>query len=92
MNLSGRTQAAEFDLSQFGGCRPTDVFGGSPFPEIGKTAYRLTFSPYGYYIFNIKYEQRVEEVRADARDPPKLEARKKLVDIFSWEIERAPGI
>ena len=81
VNLSGRTQAAEFDLSQFGGCRPTDVFGGSPFPEIGKTAYRLTFSPYGYYIFNIKYEQRTEEVR-QVREAPKLEARKKLLDIF----------
>ncbi|MDA4112072.1 MAG: maltose alpha-D-glucosyltransferase [Thaumarchaeota archaeon] len=81
-NLSGRTQAAEFDLSQFGGCRPTDVFGGSPFPEIGKTAYRLTFTPHGYYVFNIKYERQVDEI-AEPVEIPRLEARKKLQEIFA---------
>ncbi|HXQ91784.1 MAG TPA: maltose alpha-D-glucosyltransferase, partial [Nitrososphaerales archaeon] len=81
-NLSGRTQATEIDLSKLSDRRPVDVFGGASFPQIGKTGYRLTFAPYGYYVFNMKLERRAEEVTQPS-EIPILELRKRLQDMFS---------
>ncbi len=82
VNLSGRPQATDLDLSRFTDRRPTDLFGSAVFPQIGNSGYRLTFSPYGYYVFNLKSEKRSEEIAKPAQIPT-LEVKKRLLDTFS---------
>jgi maltose alpha-D-glucosyltransferase / alpha-amylase len=82
VNLSGRPQATDLDLSRFSDRRPTDVFGSALFPQIGNAGYRLTFSPHGYYIFNLKLEKRSEDIAKPAQIPV-LEAKKRIQDLFS---------
>lgn len=82
VNLSGRPQAADIDLTRFMDRRPTDIFGSGVFPQIGNTGYRLTFTPYGYFVFNLKVERRQEEIPRQSQIPT-LEVKKKLFDIFT---------
>ncbi len=82
VNLSGRPQATDLDLSKFTDRRPTDLFGSALFPQIGNSGYRLTFAPYGYYVFNLKLERRSEEVTKPAQIPL-VEAKKRLLDLFT---------
>jgi len=81
-NLSGRPQATDLDLSKFMDRRPTDVFGSAPFPQIGNSGYRLTFSPYGYFVFNLKPEKRTAEI-SQSIEIPVLEVRKRLQEMFT---------
>ncbi len=81
-NLSGRPQATDLDLSKFADRRPTDAFGSGIFPQIGNSGYRLTFTPYGYYVFNLKLERRSEEIPRPAQIPI-VEVKKRLQDIFA---------
>jgi maltose alpha-D-glucosyltransferase/alpha-amylase len=46
-NLSRFVQYAEFDMRQYNGVVPQELFGGSPFPRIGELPYLLTVSPQG---------------------------------------------
>ena len=82
VNLSGRPQATDLDLSKYTDRRPTDLFGSAVFPQIGNSGYRLTFSPYGYYVFNLKSERRSEEISKPAQIPL-IEAKKRLQDLFT---------
>src|SRR5690606_39092292 len=50
-NLSRAAQAAELELSAYGGKVPVEMLGGSAFPPIGELSYLLTLPPYGFYWF-----------------------------------------
>jgi len=50
-NLSRAAQAAELELSAYGGKVPVEMLGGSAFPPIGELPYLLTLPPYGFYWF-----------------------------------------
>jgi len=52
-NLSRHAQYAELDLSRFAGTEPVELFGPSPFPRIGESAYPVTLAPYGFYWLSI---------------------------------------
>ncbi|MGI0091661.1 MAG: maltose alpha-D-glucosyltransferase, partial [Nitrososphaerales archaeon] len=80
-NLSGRTQAADFDLTQYTGFHPRDLFGGSIFPQVEKTSYRLTFSPYGYYVFSIIKEQKGPDP-SKTREVGEISVQKKIQNLF----------
>jgi maltose alpha-D-glucosyltransferase / alpha-amylase len=82
VNLSGRPQATDLDLSKYANRRPTDVFGSAVFPQIGNSGYRLTFAPYGYFVFNLKVEKRPEEL-LKPQQIPILEVKKRLQEAFS---------
>lgn len=58
VNLSRHPQATELDLAKFAGCLPQETFGGEMFPAITESPYAFTLSPYGYYIFSLKSEER----------------------------------
>ncbi|RAX37368.1 maltose alpha-D-glucosyltransferase [Rhizobium tropici] len=53
-NLSKVPQAADLDLRQYADQRPRELFGGAPFPAIGKRPYMLTFQPYGYFWLRLE--------------------------------------
>lgn len=50
-NLSRFAQTATFDLSEFQGHAPVEMFGETPFPTITKDPYFLSFGPHGFYWF-----------------------------------------
>jgi maltose alpha-D-glucosyltransferase/alpha-amylase len=50
-NLSRYAQAVELDLADFQGITPIEMFGRTPFPQIGETTYPVTLSPYAFYWF-----------------------------------------
>ena len=48
-NLSSAAHAVELDLERFHGAIPIEMFGGNPFPRVGRTPYLLTLGPYQFY-------------------------------------------
>jgi maltose alpha-D-glucosyltransferase / alpha-amylase len=50
-NLSRYAQAVELDLADVQGVTPIEMFGRTPFPQIGATPYLVTLSPYAFYWF-----------------------------------------
>lgn len=54
VNLSRFSQVANFDLYDFVGYTPEEIFGRSPFPIIKDTPYLLTLGPYDYYWLELK--------------------------------------
>lgn len=53
-NLSKSAQAVELDLGALEGCIPIEMFGGNPFPRIGRLPYLLTLGPYHFYWFRLR--------------------------------------
>ena len=53
-NLSSSAQAVELDLGKFEGHIPIEMFGGNPFPRIGRLPYLLTLGPYHFYWFRLR--------------------------------------
>ena len=53
-NLSSAAQAVELDLTKFQGHIPIEMFGGNPFPRIGRLPYPLTLGPYDFYWFRLR--------------------------------------
>ena len=52
-NLSASAQPVELDLGRFRGLVPVEMFGGTPFPEIGDLPYLLTPGPRGFMWFRL---------------------------------------
>ena len=50
-NLSRYAQAVELDLSDLQGVTPIEMFGRTPFPQVGATPYAVTLNPYAFYWF-----------------------------------------
>jgi maltose alpha-D-glucosyltransferase / alpha-amylase len=50
-NLSRFAQAVELDLADMRGVTPVEMFGRTPFPQIGPTPYLVTLGPYAFYWF-----------------------------------------
>src|SRR5207249_1782955 len=48
-NLSRFVQYVELDLSEFQGHAPLEMFGGIPFPPVGRLPYLLTLGPHSFY-------------------------------------------
>jgi len=53
-NLSSAAQAVELDLTKFQGHIPIEMFGGNPFPRIGRLPDPLTLGPYDFYWFRLR--------------------------------------
>jgi maltose alpha-D-glucosyltransferase/alpha-amylase len=89
-NLSRVSQFAEVDLSPYGGRTPTELFGRTSFPIIGKEPYRLTLGPHGFFWFCIGCrEPLTDEDRAV--DIPTIRVAGTYQDLFSKKARRALG-
>jgi maltose alpha-D-glucosyltransferase/alpha-amylase len=55
-NLSRFAQHVELDLSAFRGATPMELFGRTPFPQIGDLPYLLTVGPHSFYWFSLELE------------------------------------
>ena len=79
-NLSRFSQYVELDLSRFQNMAVVEVFGHSPFPNVGGEPYKLGIGPHGFFWFSI------EPARAPANFAPAapLEARPTLEVREHW--------
>ncbi|HWB40977.1 MAG TPA: maltose alpha-D-glucosyltransferase, partial [Gemmatimonadales bacterium] len=50
-NLSRYAQAVQLDLADLQGITPLEMFGRTPFPQIGAAPYTVTLNPYAFYWF-----------------------------------------
>jgi maltose alpha-D-glucosyltransferase/alpha-amylase len=50
-NLSRYAQAVQLDLGELQGITPVEMFGRTPFPQIGAGPYTVTLNPYAFYWF-----------------------------------------
>jgi maltose alpha-D-glucosyltransferase / alpha-amylase len=80
-NLSGRTQSTDLDISQFKNYQPNDIVGGGTFPSIEESAYRMTFSPYGYYIFSLT-KKEIAVASARQREIIEIRVQKRIQNLF----------
>jgi len=53
-NLSRFPQSVELDLSAFKGHTPVELFGRTPFPDVGSRPFPLTLGPHGFYWFSLE--------------------------------------
>jgi maltose alpha-D-glucosyltransferase/alpha-amylase len=53
-NLSSAAHAVELGLERFQGAIPIEMFGGNPFPRVGRAPYLLTLGPYQFYWFRLR--------------------------------------
>jgi maltose alpha-D-glucosyltransferase/alpha-amylase len=52
-NLARSAQAVELDLSWYEGWVPIEMFGRTPFPQVGTLPYLLTLAPRGFFWFQL---------------------------------------
>jgi maltose alpha-D-glucosyltransferase/alpha-amylase len=55
-NLSRFVQHVELDLSAFRGATPVELFGRTPFPQVGDLPYLMTLGPHSFYWFSLEME------------------------------------
>jgi maltose alpha-D-glucosyltransferase/alpha-amylase len=100
-NLARVAQFVELDLSPFSGRRPVELFGQTPFPQIGTAPYTLTLSPHGFFWFSLKGTAEEEESAVTAPSVPVIEIQReadllrgramaKLEAVLSTDLLRRP--
>lgn len=84
INLSGRPQSTSLDLSAFKDRQPKDVFGGSEFDQINGAGspYRLTFGPYGYYVFSLTKKLETANSVSKGRFIPEVRVQKRIENLM----------
>jgi len=80
-NLSRFVQYVELDLSQFEGIAPIELFGQTPFPQIGRLPYLLTLGPHSFYWFSLEATKEKTSAEIPARVPELVLPRSAT----SWE-------
>ena len=81
-NLSGRTQYADLNLSQYKGYSLNDLLGGTLFPSIAESSYRLTFGPYGYYVFSLT-KTPSSPFKLERSEIRQIKGQKNVVNLFT---------
>jgi maltose alpha-D-glucosyltransferase / alpha-amylase len=78
-NLSRHAQHIELDLSRFRGAHLVELFGQTPFPDVGDGSYALSLGPYGFYWLSVGSAkvpvERVGEIRVPGSDLARVFAR-----------------
>jgi trehalose synthase len=67
-NLCETAQAAELDLARWAARVPVEVFGGCPFPAIGKTAYLVTLPGHEFLWLKLFPAEQVDPVKGVPRE------------------------
>jgi maltose alpha-D-glucosyltransferase/alpha-amylase len=65
-NLSRFVQYVELDLSAFVGQTPVELFGGNPFPAVGRAPYVLTLGPHSFYWLALVAQAAPERLAGEA--------------------------
>jgi maltose alpha-D-glucosyltransferase/alpha-amylase len=74
VNLCGRAQSVELDLSRFERYVPVELSGREAFPPIGQLPYLLTLPAYGFYWFRLTQEAEIPAWHEPLPEPvPALE-------------------
>lgn len=87
-NLSRFVQYVELDLSELAGGIPTEVFGSTAFPPIGRSPYLLTIGPHSFYWFSIS-QPGVETKSSSVTPVTNVVAKAHVPE--SWERLLADG-
>ncbi len=71
-NLSRFVQYVELDLSRYQGMVPTELFGQTPFPAVGKQPYLLTLGPHAFYWFALETKVPADRLTFPAHRAPQV--------------------
>lgn len=85
-NLSRFSQAANLELSHFGGYVPIEAFSRNRFPIIKDSSYLLTLGPYDSYWFILESQNRI--IEAQQRKLEKITLMEKAEDLFTIDYMR----
>ncbi len=86
-NLSRYAQYVELGLSEFDGCAPVELFGGTTFPHIGSLPYLLTLGPHAFLWFSIEQAAEKQRVETAGLEVPALAVTGGFEELFA-----KPGI
>jgi maltose alpha-D-glucosyltransferase/alpha-amylase len=81
-NLSRFVQYVELDLSAYAGQTPVELFGGNPFPPVGRAPYLLTLGPHSFYWLSLGVPVAPERVNGEAAAEAQLPV---LTAAGDWE-------
>jgi maltose alpha-D-glucosyltransferase/alpha-amylase len=71
-NFSRHAQPVDLPLGDFAGAVPIEMFGGTPFPQVGMDDYPLTLAPHGFYWFRLDSPKvRAEGMRSGRLAAPR---------------------
>ena len=89
-NLSRFGQPVELDLSALAGMTPVEMLGFTEFPAIGKTPYRLTLGPYGFFWFELQGAPEPAEIRptSGAETPCPVTLQKGGDELFAPRVRK----
>jgi maltose alpha-D-glucosyltransferase/alpha-amylase len=65
-NLSRFADYVELDLPEYEGLTPVELFGGRPFPPVGRQPYLLSLAPHSFYWFSLERPAVAQDVRVEA--------------------------
>ncbi len=78
-NLSRHVQSVELDLGHHAGRHPIEVFGRTPFPQVGELPYLLTLGAHQFYWFRFEHASVTDETIDGL---PRIRLRSEDADVF----------
>src|SRR5229473_6439389 len=72
-NLSRFVQYVELDLAKYKGTTLIELFGRTPFPQVGDLPYLLTLGPHGFFWFSIEQPKTAAAADRSEYEIPRLE-------------------
>jgi len=88
-NLSRFVQCVELDLAAYRGQRPIEMFGHTPFPQIGDLPYFLTVGPHGFYWFSLQPAREGLEVEPGRPTLPVVNVPERWTEALSGRSRRS---
>jgi len=81
-NLSRFTQHVALDLAAYKGHVPVELFGGTRFPAVGSSPYRLTLGSHDFFWFSLEPANADAETAQEEEGPPEIGVRESWTEIF----------
>ena len=87
-NLSRFVQYVELDLSKFKGTTLIELFGRTPFPQVGDLPYLLTLGPHGFFWFSIEQPKPTTAAEQSEYVVPRIEMSAGFEGILRGDARR----
>src|ERR1700688_1885534 len=87
-NLSRFVQYVELDLAKFKGTTLIELFGRTPFPQVGDLPYLLTLGPHGFFWFSIEQPKSTTAAEQAEYQIPRIEMSAGFEGILRGDARR----
>ncbi len=87
-NLSRFVQYVELDLSKYKGTTLIELFGRTPFPQVGDLPYLLTLGPHGFFWFSIEQPKSTTAAEQAEYQIPRIEMSAGFEGIMRGDARR----